>query len=59
MVREKNLERTRKVREKSGILKINGYGSFQKKTIHSVHWRLMYFLMRQSKPTTLLIGGHS
>ena len=31
-----NLERTWKVREKSGNLKINGYGSPQKIFIHSV-----------------------
>ena len=35
-----NLKKTWKVREKSGNLKINGYGSLQKKIIYmySVHW---------------------
>ena len=41
-----NLERTRKVREKSGNLKIDSYGSLQK-IIYSVQMgEKMYFLMR-------------
>ena len=51
-----NLEKTSKVWEKSGNLKINGYG---RQTLEFFFSRggKMYFLMRQSKPISLLIGG--
>ena len=40
-----NLERTWKVREKSGNLKINGYGSLQKIYLLCSKGERMYFLM--------------
>ena len=40
-----NLERTWKVREKSGNLKINGYGSLQKIYIFCSKGERMYFHM--------------
>ena len=41
-----NLERTWKIREKSGNLKINGYGSLQKSYIFFSRGERMYFLIR-------------
>ena len=41
-----NLESTWKVREKSGNLKINGYGSPQKFVLFCSKGERMYFLMR-------------
>ena len=54
-----NLERSWKVREKSGNLKINGYGR-QTSEIYLFFSRgeKMYFLMRLFKPISLLIGGY-
>ena len=43
-----NLERTRKVREKSGNLKINSYDSLQKIYLFCSKGERMYFLMRLS-----------
>ena len=43
---QKNLERTWKVREKSGNLKINGYGSHQKIYLIYPRGEKVYFLMR-------------
>ena len=54
-----NLERTWKVREKSWNLKINGYGRQTSDNINvfcSIGEK-MYFLMRKSKPISLLIGA--
>ena len=57
---EGNLERTWKVSEKSGNLKINGY-SRQSSEIYFICSRgeRMYILMRKSKPIFLRIGGYS
>ena len=41
-----NLERAWKVAEKSGNLKINGYGSLQKMYLFCSKGERMYFLMR-------------
>ena len=41
-----NLERTWKIREKSGNLKINGYDSLQKNYIFCSSGERMYFLIR-------------
>ena len=41
-----NLERTWKVREKSGNLEINGYGRLQKIYLVFSRGEKMYFLMR-------------
>ena len=41
-----NLERTWNVREKSGNLKINAYGSLQKIYLFCSKGKKMYFLMR-------------
>ena len=41
-----NLERTWKVREKSGNLKINGYGRLQKISLFCSRGEKMYLLMR-------------
>ena len=55
---QENFERTWKVREKSGDLKINNYGSLQK--IYSVQKKKgMYFLMSWSKPISFFIGSYS
>ena len=68
-----NLERTLKVREKSGNLKINGFESqgkireFENKWLWQADFRnlffsrgeKMYLLMRQSKPISPLTGGYS
>ena len=54
-----NLERTWKVREKSGNLKINSHGSRQKIYLFCSKGERLYFLMRQSKPISLFIGGYS
>ena len=56
-----NLEMTWKVRENSGNLKINGYGRQTSDNINVFCSRgeKMYFLMRESKPISLLIGGYS
>ena len=54
-----NLERTWKVREKSGNLKINSHGSLQKIYFFCSKGEKLYFLMRQSKPVSLFIGGYS
>ena len=56
-----NLERTWKVREKSGNLKINGYGRQSSENLFILFKRGkdIYFLMRQSKPISLRIGGYS
>ena len=53
-----NLERTWKVREKSGNLKIKGYGNHRKFIILLKRGK-GYILMRKSKPISLLIGGYS
>ena len=53
------LERTWKVREKSGNLKINGYGRQSSENLFCSRGERMYFLMRQSKSNFLLIGGYS
>ena len=46
--------------EKSGHLKINGYGSQTSENLFILFKRgKMYFLMRKSKPISLLIGGYS
>ena len=42
---QENLERTWKVRERSGNLKINGYGSLQKIYLFCSKGDRMYFLM--------------
>ena len=47
-----NLERTWKVREKSGNLKINGYGSLQKLYLFFSKGERMYFLISPS-PSSL------
>ena len=52
-----NLERTWKVREKSGNLKIIGCGRHSSENLFCSRGESMYFLMRQSKPIFLLIGG--
>ena len=54
-----NLERTWKVREKSGNLKINGYGSLQKIYLFCSKGEGMHFLVRTSKPISILSGGYS
>ena len=56
-----NLEMIWKVRENSGNLKINGYGRQTSDNINVFCSRgeKMYFLMRESKPISLLIGGYS
>ena len=56
-----NLERTWKVREKSGNLKINSYGRQSLENIYLFCSRgeRMHFLMRASKPISLLTGGYS
>ena len=54
-----NLERTWKVREKSGNLKINGYGRQSSENLFILFKSgKMLFLMRKSKPISLLIGGY-
>ena len=53
-----NLERSWKVREKSGNLKINGYGSQFSENLF-ILFKRMYILMRWSKPISLHIGGYS
>ena len=54
-----NSEMTWKAREKSGHLKINGYGR-QTSEVYLFFSRRekMNFLMRWSKPFSLLIGGY-
>ena len=56
-----NLERTWKVREKSGTLEINGYGRQTSENIFILFKRGkdVYILMRQSKPISLRIVGYS
>ena len=58
-----NLERTWKVREQSGNLKINGYGSQSSENLFTCilfkRGKDICILMRQSKPIPLLIGGYS
>ena len=49
-----NLEKNLKVREKSGNLKINGYG---RQTSELFKREKMYFFMRQSRLISLLTGG--
>ena len=52
-----NLERTWKVREKSGNLKVNGYGRRMSENLFILFKRgKMYFLVGKSKPISLLIG---
>ena len=46
MVGQGNLERTWKVREESGNLKINGYCSFQKLYLFCSRGKNVYFLVR-------------
>ena len=41
-----NLEKTWKVREKSGNLKINGYGSETSENLFCLRGKKMYFFMR-------------
>ena len=54
-----NLERTWKVREKSGNLKINGYGRQTSENLFSLsRGEKIYFLIRKSKPISLVIGGY-
>ena len=43
---QRNLERTWKVREKSGNLKINGYGRQTSENLFCSRGKKMYFLMR-------------
>ena len=55
-----NLEKTWKVREKSGNLKVNGYCRQASENLFILSKRdKMYFFMRQSKPISLLILGYS
>ena len=54
-----NLERTWKVAEKSGNLKINGYGRQSSEKLFCSSEERMYILMRKSKPISLCIGGYS
>ena len=55
---QENLERTWKVREKSGNLKIKGMaGSFQKIYLFCSRGERMYFLMRKSKPISSSFGA--
>ena len=55
-----NLERTWKVREKSGNLKINGYGRQSSENLFILlGGEKMFILMRESMPTSLRIGGYS
>ena len=49
-------ERTWKVREKSGNLKINGCGRQTVENLFFSRREKMYFLMRKSKPISLLNG---
>ena len=51
-----NLERTWKVREKSGNLKINGYGRQFLENLFCSRGERMYILMRWSKPISIRIG---
>ena len=55
-----NLERTWKVREKSGNLKIYGYGRQSSENLFILFKRgkNICFLMRQSKFIPLRIGGY-
>ena len=54
---QENLERTWKVREKSGNLKINGYGSHQKIYLFCPRGEKAYFLMRSSSPSPSSLGS--
>ena len=54
-----NLERTWKVREESGNLKINSYGRQSSENLFCSRGERMHFLMRLSKPISLLSGGYS
>ena len=55
-----NLERTWKVREKSGNLKVNGYGRQSSENLFILFKRVKDVLsQRQSKPISLLIWGYS
>ena len=56
-----NLERTWKVKEKSGNLKINGYGRQSSENLFVLFKRGkdICFLMRQSKPISLRMRGYS
>ena len=59
MTGQGNLERTWKVREKSGNLKINGYSRQTSENLFILsRGEKMYFLMIYSKPP-LLFGGYS
>ena len=55
-----NVERTWKVKEKSGNLKINGHGRQTSENLCIPFKRgRVYFLMSLSRPVSLLIGGYS
>ena len=55
-----NLEKTWKVREKSGNLKINGYGRQSSENLFILFKRGKdVHLMRLCKPISLCIGGYS
>ena len=54
-----NLEKTWKVREKSGNLKINSYGRQSPENLFCSRGERMYSLMRDSRPISLFIGGYS
>ena len=53
------LERTWKVMEKSGNLKINSYGRQSSENLFCSRGEWMYIFMRYSKPIPLHIGGNS
>ena len=53
-----NLERTSKVGEKSGNLKIKGYGRQSSENLFCSRGERMYILMRQSKPISFRFGGY-
>ena len=56
---QRNLERTWKVREKSGNLKINSYGRQSSENLFILFKRGKDVLsQRTSKPISLLIGGY-
>ena len=54
-----NLERTWKVREKSGNLKINGYGRQTSENLFIMFERGKDVLSHEPKPISPLIGGYS
>ena len=55
-----NLERTWKVREKSGNLKINGYCRQTSENLFSLsRGEKIYFLIRKSKPISLFQGSYA